>query len=247
MSYLSHTKKVKENMYLLSQPTLSPPSKCPYIKGEEFTQEYFFATELDKNELDIILENGWRKFGRFYFRPKCSNCQKCLPLRVLVNKVNFSKGQRKILKKNQDLIISKEPLIFKEEYYKIYIQHNERFNSSKDTPEERNEFIDGFFSQSCSSFILTYSLGEEVIAWGILDEGDSGISSVYFAFNPEYSDRSLGHFGALTEINYAKENSYDYYYLGYYVESNPSMAYKASYKPHQLLNWANKSWEEQDA
>lgn len=231
-------------MYILSQPTLSPVSNCPYIKGEEFTQEYFFAMELDKQELDIILENGWRKFGRYYFRPKCSNCKKCLPLRVLVNKVNFNKKQRKIIKNNQDLVISKEPLEYKEEYYNIYIQHNQRFNTSKQEAESKSEFIDGFFSQSCSSFILTYSYENEVIAWGILDEGESGISSVYFAFNPAYSSRSLGHFGALTELDYAKRNNYQYYYLGYFVESNPSMAYKASYKPHELFDWSSREWQE---
>ncbi|WP_372651434.1 arginyltransferase [Halobacteriovorax sp.] len=231
-------------MYLLSQPTLSPPTNCPYIKGQEFTQEYFFATELDKSELDIILENGWRKFGRYYFRPNCSNCKQCLPLRVLVNEINFNKKQRKILKKNEDIVISKEPLSFREEYYQIYIQHNKRFNTSKNTSEDRNEFTEGFFTKSCSSFILSYSLNGVIIAWGILDEGASGISSVYFAFNPEHSARSLGHFGALTEINYAKENNYDYYYLGYYIESNPSMAYKASYRPHQLFNWSSRQWED---
>ncbi|PIK15352.1 arginyltransferase [Halobacteriovorax sp. JY17] len=230
-------------MYLLKEPALSPPSLCPYIDGEEFTQEYFFANNLEKEELDIILENGWRKFGLYFFRPKCANCSKCLPLRVLTDNFAFSKRQRKILKKNSDLEILKEPLSFKEEYYQIYLQHSERFQKSKDTIESREDFIDGFFSRSCSSFILTYSLENKVIAWGILDEGETSISSVYFAFNPEYSNRSLGNFGALKEIEYAKSNSFTYYYLGYYIASNPSMAYKASYRPHQLYNWALKKWQ----
>ena len=230
-------------MLLLKEPTLSPPSNCPYIKGEEFTQEYFFAKNLAQEELDILLQNGWRKFGIYFFRPKCSMCSKCLPLRVLVKDFDFSKKQRRLLRKNSDVVIRKEPHEFKEEYYSIYLKHSKRFNNQDDKVESRDDFRDGFFSQSCSSFLLTYYLDGKMIAWGLLDEGEQGLSSVYFAFDPDYSKRSLGNFGALIEIDYAKKNSFRYYYLGYYIETNPSMSYKASYRPHEVLNWSLRKWE----
>lgn len=229
-------------MYLLTKPKLAPKTACPYIEGEDFTQEYFFASDLSREDLDIILENGWRKFGRYFFRPSCHQCMKCLPLRVSVNDFNPSKGQGKVLRKNSDLIIKKNELEFKEEYYQIYLQHNERFKKADNHSESKEEFKEGFFQKSCESFILTYSLNNKVIAWGILDQGIDSLSSVYFAFNPEYSDRSLGNFGALVELDYAKESGLTHYYLGYFVESNKSMSYKANYRPYQLLNWSLAQW-----
>lgn len=228
-------------MNLLGNPTLSPPSACPYIEGEEFTQEYFFANNLSKHELDIILQNGWRKFGIYFFRPKCVNCSKCTPLRVLVQEFSLNKKQRKIISKNSDIIVTKAPLEFREEYYDIYQLHSKRFNSAEDIESKLN-FREGFFTQSCNSFVHTYKLENKIIAWGILDESEQGLSTVYFAFDPAFSKRSLGHFSALIELEYAKARNLNYYYLGYYIETNPSMSYKGSYHPHQRYNWSSKKW-----
>jgi arginyl-tRNA--protein-N-Asp/Glu arginylyltransferase len=34
---------------------------------------------------------------------------------------------------------------------------------------------------------------------------------------------------------YARQQSLRYHYLGYWVPNSPSMAYKAQYRPHELL------------
>ena len=39
----------------------------------------------------------------------------------------------------------------------------------------------------------------------------------------------------LAELRYAAEHRLDYHYLGYWIAQCPSMAYKSSYGPHQLL------------
>lgn len=73
------------------------------------------------------------------------------------------------------------------------------------------------------------------------------VSAVYFFYNPEYSFASLGNYSAIREIAYARHLSLSdpnciYYYLGYYIHNCPKMAYKAKYKPCELLDPTTFEW-----
>ena len=39
----------------------------------------------------------------------------------------------------------------------------------------------------------------------------------------------------LWEVDYCRERKLDYYYLGFYVAGSRTMAYKARFRPHQIL------------
>ncbi|OUR97057.1 hypothetical protein A9Q84_12050 [Halobacteriovorax marinus] len=230
-------------MKLLSAPKLSPLTPCPYLSNRDSAQEYFFATELNIEEIDLFLSTGWRKFGAYYFRPNCPTCESCLPLRVPVTDFTLNKKQRRILRKNEDIVIERHALEFNQTYYDLFEKHSKkRFNQNESEIGNEEQFIDTFFISSCPSFILTYKLNEKVIAWGILDYGQNSLSSVYFVFDPDFENRSLGHFSVLKEIEYAREHKLKYYYLGYYVPGNKSMEYKSKYTPHEIFSWKNKTW-----
>jgi arginine-tRNA-protein transferase len=62
------------------------------------------------------------------------------------------------------------------------------------------------------------------------------VSSVYFYFDPAESNRSLGNFGALVEIEYARRLKIPHWYLGFWVKGCRAMEYKANFKPHELLH-----------
>ena len=66
-----------------------------------------------------------------------------------------------------------------------------------------------------------------MIGVSILDFGEQDISSVYFYFDPEYSNRSLGNFSVLFEVEWMKQQHMRYYYLGLYVAECSHLNYKA--------------------
>ena len=71
------------------------------------------------------------------------------------------------------------------------------------------------------------------------DEATGGVldfCSVYMFFDPRYSDRSLGTYSILWEIDYCRRQGLSYYYLGYFVAGSKTMAYKARFKPYELLD-----------
>jgi len=74
------------------------------------------------------------------------------------------------------------------------------------------------------------------MAVGILDEEPEALSTVYCYFDPEERTRGLGVFNVLWTLDYARTCGIPYVYLGYYVAGSPSMSYKASFRPHELLD-----------
>ena len=93
-----------------------------------------------------------------------------------------------------------------------------------------------WFIESCTDTReFRYYLGERLIGVSILDFGEKDISSVYFYFDPALSDRSLGNFSVLFEIEWMKQQQMRFYYLGLYVAECSHLSYKARFYPHHRM------------
>lgn len=228
-------------MQQLTPKLTATSNSCPYINDKIFTQEYFFAFDVSQEELNYLLEKGWRKFGQFFFRPACLGCKSCIPIRIRVNEFKPTKSQKRIIKKNQNILMKISPLTYKKEYFELYKKHSlNRFNNKHDTSE--NDFIDSFFSESTDSFITEYLLDNKLIGCGFLDRSTEALNSIYFCYDTDFSELSLGTFSALTEIQLTVSMGLKYYYLGYYIKENNHMSYKNNFKPYDLYDWSKKEW-----
>lgn len=85
-----------------------------------------------------------------------------------------------------------------------------------------------------------------LIALSVLDFLDSGISSVYFIWDPNYRDWSLGKVSALRELALVHRCGLSYYYMGLYAMDCDKMNYKAQYGA-QLLDVSNNLYAELSA
>jgi arginine-tRNA-protein transferase len=59
--------------------------------------------------------------------------------------------------------------------------------------------------------------------------------SLYFFHEPATRSSGLGVFSLLQELRFARERGLRHHYLGYWVAECQSMAYKAQYGPHEIL------------
>jgi arginine-tRNA-protein transferase len=62
------------------------------------------------------------------------------------------------------------------------------------------------------------------------------MSAIYFFYDPEARERSLGTWNVLRLLAVARERGLPFLYLGYYVAGCLSLAYKASFLPNQILH-----------
>ena len=92
------------------------------------------------------------------------------------------------------------------------------------------------------TFHQQYRLNGKLVAVGVVDISQSGISSVYCFYDPEMSHLSLGKYVALREIDFARAHQLEYYYLGFYIPTCPKMSYKGEYKPSELLCPTSLNW-----
>lgn len=227
-------------MQIIQGPQRDDLAPCPYLPQQQKQYEFFFAHSIDGRELSELLATGWRKFGLYYFRPACPGCRRCIPLRVRTQEFCLSRSQRRIAKKNSELRVVFGPLRFSERVFEIYLEHS-RVRFSLDV--DREDFICNFFLPSCPSLQAEYFLGEELVAVGFLDRGKDCLSSVYFCFDPRYSERNLGTYSVFREIDCARSRGLPYYYLGYYVPGCGRMAYKDHFRPREHFDWKEGGWE----
>jgi leucyl-tRNA---protein transferase len=205
--------------------------------------EYMYLIEISSVEYNKLLENGWRRFGMFFFRPKCIGCSKCKPIRIKINEFNPSKSQRRIVSKNMETEVKITNLKFKKKLYDIYEEHSrDRF----DQITSLEDFKLSFFSNILPAKQTEFYHENKLVASGFIDISSEALSSVYFYYKTEFSYLNLGTFGVIKEIEYAKKNDLNYYYLGYYIEENKSMAYKNRFKPYQIYDWEEKTWNDNE-
>ena len=69
-----------------------------------------------------------------------------------------------------------------------------------------------------------------------MDELAGGLSAIYFVRDPSCHDRSLGTWNVLNLIDRARALGLPHVYLGYHVDGCPSLRYKASFRPNEILH-----------
>ncbi len=220
---------------------LSDEDNCSYLSDRKSRFENFLALDLSYDEIDLVLSRGWRKFGPHFFRPKCPSCQACRPLRVLTKEFTPSKSQRRVLKKSAAVKSKFIEINYRPAYFELYQKHSQAQFENIPISSER-EFVESFLIPSAPALIHELVVGDQLVALGFCDVGTNSLSSVYFCYDPEYSDLSLGTLGALYEIEWAKSQGLQHYYLGYYIKENRHMSYKARFSPHEIYDWYNESW-----
>jgi len=131
------------------------------------------------------------------------------------------------------------PPIYQPEYYAVYEEHS-RLRFGKDSDED--DFQATFFERAVPSFVTEYRIQGELAALGFCDLSSVGLSSVYFVFRSKFANRSLGIFSVLKECELARQHGLSWYFLGFHVRGNATMAYKARFFPRQILNWTTGEW-----
>ncbi|MBU4109617.1 arginyltransferase, partial [bacterium] len=85
-------------MNLLKEFALN--DKCSYLKDKETITHYKIIDNCSQKNCQDLIERGYRRFGKMYFRPICTDCHECQSIKIDVDNFSFSKSQRRVLKKS---------------------------------------------------------------------------------------------------------------------------------------------------
>jgi leucyl-tRNA---protein transferase len=154
-----------------------------------------------------------------------------------------SPSQKRIINKNQDLKFSLQAESYHPDYYQLYRLHSHRFKQQEKLLSEEEFHHIHFQELTDNSLVSRVTLNNSLVAYGLLEIGEHSLSSQYFVFDPAWSKRSLGTWGAIQEIFWAQQNRRQWYYLGFWINDNASMNYKKNFRPHQLFDWSQSRWQ----
>lgn len=214
-------------------------TKCSYLDAHRTRMAYKYIENASMELNQALVERGWRRFGKYYSRPQCPSCQKCLNLRIDVKNYQFSKSAKKAFKKAEGISyviqtpsISTEHINLYDKYHK-HMQQKRGWQYYSLKPQSYHElYVTG--AHNFGKEVL-YFYGDRLIGVDLIDFLDNGISSIYFYYDPDFEKYSLGRLSIYEQIRLAKEYGLEWIYLGYYVENCQSLKYKALYTPYQLL------------
>ncbi len=215
---------------------------CSYLPSEEartlfIDPEYPVSTEFHTH----LSEIGFRRSGTHMYRPHCTNCQHGVACRVVVDRYTSNKRYRRILSRNEDLVVEVVDTIDSAEYYQLYESYiNTRHKDGDMYPATREQF-ESFLVQQCES-TLFYRVtdGEKLVAVMISDILSNGLSAVYTFYDVNEQKRSLGNYAILWQIEETRRRGLPYVYLGYWIRDCEKMNYKLQFRPIELL--LNQRW-----
>lgn len=191
---------------------------------------------------ESLIDSGFRRNGYYFYQNICPGCCACIPLRVDIRRFRPSRSQKRVVKKNRDIRVTRLPAVFDTDGFHLYRKYCLQRHHTVETADNYMRFL---IDSPVPTQIMRYYLGNALVGMGWIDVLTHSLSSVYFAFDPDFDSRSLGVFSVLKEISLCRELGKRWLQMGFWVRENRKMAYKKNYKPCQLL--INERWVDADS
>ncbi|MDD5373807.1 MAG: arginyltransferase [Sulfurimonas sp.] len=214
-------------------------SKCSYLSDKNQTTDYKAIENCSAAFCQELIERGYRRFGKMYFRPVCAVCDECKSIKIDVENFKFTKSRRRVINKAANIksyiqkpSMTKEHLLLFEKYH-LFMKDKKGWEYSPTTPQNYySSFVD---AANDFGYEVLYFMGNKLIGVDLVDILEDGISSIYFYYDPDYQEYSLGKLSLYNQILFARKSQKKWVYLGYYVKDCPSLSYKSEYKPYLTL------------
>ncbi|KAK6462643.1 arginine-tRNA-protein transferase [Scheffersomyces coipomensis] len=168
--------------------------------------------------------------------------QKSTKFRTVFEPSGFSKEKFELYKKYQIKVHNDEPSDVTESSFKRFLCQTpfdvEEVLGNDEEWKDLNNWVANWSLENDSSGMnhkrigpthVCYYLEDKLIAVSVLDFLPTGVSSIYFIWDPDYAHLSLGTLSGLREILMCEELKLGYYYLGYYIDDCPKMNYKSKF------------------
>jgi len=203
-------------------------------------EEYIPMQPLHTMVFDRFCADGWtywsdQIFRRNYWEWRSKPCRVVL-LRINLRNFEFSKSQRKCLRRNDDLQLVRRPIKIEPVHEELFERHSKRFSHN------RPESIYGFFS-AFSSLMPCYGIQFEVyhqenlLATSYFHVGRKSVAGNYCIHDPAEWKRGLGTYTMLKEIEFAIEHQREYYYPGFVYDVPSEFDYKLNFNNLEYFDW----------
>ncbi len=222
---------------------LTAPSPCPYLP-DRYERKVFAHLPLSDGAHvnDSLTAVGFRRSQNIAYRPACEACAACVSARIPASDYVFSRSERKVLARNDDVerhLVEAEATMEQFDLLRRYLttRHADGGMAEMTWPD----YVAMVEDTAVRTHIIEYRLRTEdrgpgdLIACALVDLMNDGLSLVYSFYDPSLTRRSLGSFVILDHVIQAGLTEMPYVYLGYWVRGSEKMDYKVRFSPIELL------------
>ena len=222
---------------------LTAPSPCPYLP-DRFERKVFAHLPLSDGATvnDTLTQVGFRRSQNIAYRPACEGCMACVSARLPALDYVFSRSERRVLNRNEDLerhLVEAEATMEQFDLLRRYLttRHANGGMAEMTWPD----YVAMVEDTAVRTHIIEYRLKSkdrgpgDLVACALVDLMSDGLSLVYSFYEPDMTRRSLGSFVILDHVVQAGVTDLPYVYLGYWVRGSAKMNYKVRFSPIELL------------
>jgi arginine-tRNA-protein transferase len=196
---------------------------------------------IDNDIYSELIQLGFRRSGKFVYRPHCEHCNACVPVRLLVDEFVPNRSQRRAVKRHVALTPTVVPLTFKQEHFELYAAYQVARHEGADEIESVEQYRNFLVQSNVESLMVEFRLGDELKMVSVVDIVHEGVSAVYTFYDTSDKSASYGTYNVLWLTEWCRSLKLPYLYLGYWIEKSPKMAYKQNFMPQEGL--ADGEWQ----
>ena len=215
---------------------VTAPYTCSYLSNQ--LAQSIIATPqhlVDGYQYSGLIQQGFRRSGKFVYRPHCENCNACIPVRLPVTDFRASRSQKRAYKQHQHLEAIVSTLSFDEAHfalYKAYQIARHEGNAQEETAEQYRNFL---VQSNVDSLLISFTLNGALKIVSVVDIVEDGVSAVYTFYDTAETKASYGTYSIMWLIDWCKQLKLPYLYLGYWIKNSQKMAYKENFGPQEAL------------
>jgi arginyl-tRNA--protein-N-Asp/Glu arginylyltransferase len=183
------------------------------------------------------------------YRPACDGCSACVSVRIVVADFVPSRSQKRILRRNADLVrqrVSAEAT--REQFALLRAYLDSRHAGGGMSDMGLFDYVAMVEETPVDTHIVEYrrpsadDQPDALLGCALTDVLRDGLSMVYSFFHPGAIGRSIGSHMILDHVEEARARGLPYVYLGYWIQGSDKMDYKHSrFQPLEALGpegWA---------
>ena len=165
---------------------LTAPSPCPYLPGRHERKVFAHLPLTDGAGVnDSLTQVGFRRSQNIAYRPACTGCAACVPVRVVVGGFVPGRGLRRIAARNDDVAAVVQPNRGTPEQYQLFTRYLESRHGDGEMVGMRfHEYRSMVEDSPIDTRLVEFRDGTgQLIACCLADWAADGISAVYSFFD----------------------------------------------------------------